>query len=425
MINKTPEKLRKERLIYLISVLLCVIILAVGYFAATDGGKSFYAPPEGSLYLRAKVTAIVDTVSEYGEDGELLSQDTVFEAKITGGEQKGDIVTAYQNYSSYTPFNPRTVKVGDSVIVACFEGVENWNFIDYVRSDAIIILALFFALLLVLFGRKKGIKTVFSLLLTVIAVVFVFMPAILLGGNIYFWAVAVCVYIIVMTLVITSGLSPMSLAASAGCVGGVLVSLVLTFITDAFIHISGNADPHSIYLIYIGDGLDLRALIYASIIIGSVGAVMDVAVDISASLKEITAKLKKPTMGELFRSGLNIGRDVIGTMSNTLVLAYIGGSMCSLLLYFYNNWANAVYLFNIEIIIVEMLKILVGSIGILLTLPLTALVSSWLYTRDGMRAHILSETSEEIGEAKDDFAEMLENAGTFGSSTEKNDEKES
>lgn len=400
----------KSTLIYVISVILCVVILALGFFAVTGGDTPFYAPAEGSLYVRARVVDIKDTVAEYDGEGNVTSSDTFFYAEIKGGERKGEKVIAIQNYSSYTPFNPRAVEIGDSVIIAHFEGVEYWNFIDFVRSDAIIVLAVLFALLLVLFGKKKGIKTVLSLALTVIAVVFVFMPAVLTGGNVYFWAVAICVYIIVMTLVITDGISPMSLAAASGCVGGVLASLLLTFMTDAFINITGNADPHSIYLVYIGDGLDLRALIYASIIIGSVGAVMDVAVDISASLKELAIKLKTPTMRELFRSGLNIGRDVIGTMSNTLVLAYMGGSMCSLLLYFYNNFANAVYLFNIEIIIVEMLKILVGSIGILLTLPLTALVSAWLYTRSSMRTRLSGEAP---AEDTDEFSEQLQRAGEF------------
>ena len=401
---------KREKIIYAVSVLVCILLPIAGYFAVTDGGNPFYAPAEGSLYMRATVTGIEEVISEYGEDGELLSSDTVFSARINSGEMKGKTVTVYQNYSSYTPFNPRSVEVGDSVIIARFDGVEAWSFIDFVRSDAIIILALVFVLLLILFGRKKGLKTVLSLFLTVATVAFVFIPAVLMGENIYFFAVAVCVYIIVMTLLITNGIGPMSLAAAAGCVGGVLSSLLLTFITDAFIHISGNADPHSIYLVYIGDGLDLRALIYASIIIGSVGAVMDVAVDISASLKELAVKLKSPTMRELFASGINIGRDVIGTMSNTLVLAYIGGSMCSLLLYFYNNWANAVYLFNIEVIIVELLKILVGSIGILLTLPLTAFLSALIYTRRGMKRRLTEEVPEETA---DEFTELLEGAGEF------------
>lgn len=399
----------KGKVIYFAVLVLCVLTLVVGIFVATRGGDSFYASADGTLYLRAKVSEIVETLDEYDEDGELIESNIVFRARITSsGEHKGETVISHQNYSSYAHFNPQIVKAGDSVIVGLFEGDENWYFIDFVRSDAIIVLVCLFAALLILFGRKKGLKTVLSLALTVAAVIFVFFPAVILGGNIYFWAVAVCIYIIVMTLCITDGISRMSLAASLGCVGGVLVSLLLTFITDAFIHITGNADPNSIHLVYIGDGIDLRALVYASIIIGSVGAVMDVAVDISASLKEIAAKLEGVKMRELFVSGLNIGRDVIGTMSNTLILAYIGGSMCSLLLYFYNNMANSVYLFNIESIIVEMLKILVGSIGILMTLPLTALISAWLYTRP-------STKNKEDGAAcaRDEFSEMLESVEGF------------
>lgn len=397
--------MKRDKIIYSVSVILCIALLVIGYFYATNG-KSYYAESSGEVYLRARVKEIITNIPVYGDGGELLSEDTVFEATVTRGEMKGKTFTVYQNYSSYTPFNPRSVAVGDDVIIAHFEGVENWNFIDFVRSDAIIILALLFGVLLIIFGRKKGLKTVLSLALTVLSVMFVFMPAIITGGNIYFWAVAVCIYIIFMTLIITDGISKMSLAASVGCAGGVLASLLLTYITDSFIKISGNADPHSIYLLYIGEGLDLRALIYASIIIGSVGAVMDVAVDIAASLKELASKLEKPKKHELFMSGINIGRDVIGTMSNTLVLAYIGGSMCSLLLYFYNTYSSPIYLFNIEIIIVELLKILVGSIGILLTLPLTAFVSAVIYTAKG---------TKKANTASDGFSDMLDAVGEFES----------
>ncbi len=379
--------------------------------------------------------------------GNTVSEDLIFEAVATGGERKGEHFTAAQNFSSYTEINPREVKVGDSIIIASFGSVgtagTEWHFIEFVRSDAIIILALIFAVLLIAFGRLKGLKTVFSLVLTVAAVIFVFIPAVLSGANIYFYAVAVCVYIIVMTMLITSGLSPMSISAILGCVGGVLISLSLTLIMDSFIHITSNANELSLYLMNIGDGLDVRAIIFASIIIGSVGAVMDVAVDIAASLKELTLKLKTPTRKELFSSGLNIGRDVIGTMANTLVLAYIGGSMSSLLLYFYNNMTNAVYLFNVEIIVIEMLNILVGSIGILLTLPLTALISAYIYTLEPMRLRILREAEEgsaakldtDTGtkkisgilqkakgyvkksptSANDDFSSMLDSAGEFDS----------
>ncbi len=428
------HKVKKQTVIYAAAVIICIILPFIGGYIASKDGE-FYAPSDGSEYVRAKVEKLLYNENEYAEDGSIISYDAVFEADCGDGRR----VIAFQNFSSHAPTNPRKVEAGDSVIIAKFGTEEKWHFIEFVRSDAIIVLSLIFIALLILFGRKKGMKTVLSLILTVLSVVLVFIPAVLSGGNVYFWAIAVCIYMIFMTFLITGGLSPMSLAAALGCSSGVMISLLLTLITDSFIHITPNADSNALYLMYVGEGLDVRAIIFASVIIGCVGAVMDVSVDIAASLKELTVKLGTPTKKELFRSGINIGRDVIGTMANTLVLAYIGGSMCSLLLYFYNNLQNPAYLFNIEIVVVEMLNILVGSIGILLTLPLTAFISSRLYTLEPMRLFILreAEAAERIRDGKspkmskkakkakvlyDSYSDILEDAGEFETEDKKGED---
>lgn len=423
----------KKKIIYLFSVAVCIAVLVLTYFVITKGNG--FTDTLDTEYLRARVTEITGHYEDVGENGEVLSSDVFFEAKIGSGAEKGTIVEASQNYSSYTPLNPREVKEGDKVVIARFAGTDNWVFIDYLRSDALLALFALFSLLILVYGRIKGLKTLLSLTLTVAAVAFVFFPAVLDGRNVSLWAVLVCLYIIVMTLVIVNGLSKMSIAASCGCIGGVLISLGLTALTDSFIKLSGNSDAHSIFLLYIGkNGIDLRSLIYASIIIGSVGAVMDVAVDISAALKEISQKIGEPTPGELFRSGLNIGRDVIGTMSNTLVLAYIGGSMGTLILYIYNNGASPLYLFNIEAIVVEILNTLVGSIGILMTLPLTAAICSVLYTHPSVRKRLRAEkkakraleaakkrAKKEAAVSPDDFSDTLDGVGAFGGTEQEKD----
>ena len=127
-----------------------------------------------------------------------------------------------------------------------------------------------------------------------------------------------------------------------------------------------------------GTPINLRALIFAMITIGAMGAVMDVAMDISSSLFEVKRHAPEITDKDLFRSGLNIGRDVMGTMANTLVLAYIGSSLCTILLKI--SYANSMLeLLNTEGIIVELLNALIGSLAILLTIPLTALVCVAVY----------------------------------------------
>ena len=133
--------------------------------------------------------------------------------------------------------------------------------------------------------------------------------------------------------------------------------------------------------------LDLRAIIFGAIVVGAIGAIMDVAVDISSALNEVASKIEKPTFSELYSSGMNIGRDVLGTMANTLVLAYIGSSLSVvILLVAYNN--SLFYIFNREMIVVEVLQAMVGSFGILATIPFTSVASAFLYSRN--KHHIAS-----------------------------------
>ena len=184
-----------------------------------------------------------------------------------------------------------------------------------------------------------------------------------------------------MTLILTNGTSAKSVATMLGCGAGVVTAGLLSFLFDRIMHLTGFIDEHSVYLQVMGeDGtpINLRALIFAMITIGAMGAVMDVAMDISSSLFEVKRHAPEITDKDLFRSGLNIGRDVMGTMANTLVLAYIGSSLCTILLKI--SYANSMLeLLNTEGIIVELLNALIGSLAILLTIPLTALVCVAVY----------------------------------------------
>ena len=166
-----------------------------------------------------------------------------------------------------------------------------------------------------------------------------------------------------------------------GCFAGVIAAALVALVSDKIMHLTGFIDEHSVYLQVLGENtnpINLRALIFAMITIGAMGALMDVAMDISSSLYEVKRHAQSISDKELFRSGMNIGRDVMGTMANTLVLAYIGSSLCSILLKItYSNSLRE--LLNTESIVVELLNAIIGSLGILLTIPLTALVCAALY----------------------------------------------
>jgi uncharacterized membrane protein len=212
----------------------------------------------------------------------------------------------------------------------------------------------------------------------------VFVPSVLAGSNVYLMTALTCIFSIVTTLLITNGATAKSFTTILGCTFGVTMAAILAVYFDKSLKLTGLLDEHSIYLKTMGNGVevDLRALIFAMIVIGAMGAVMDVAMDISSSLNELHVNAPHMKFLDLFKSGMTIGRDVMGTMANTLVLAYIGSSLCSILIYI--TYSSSLFeLMNRENIVVELLQALIGSMAILLTIPLTTLVCCFMYTGRG------------------------------------------
>lgn len=389
------------------------VLLFAGYLYVTREKLPFGVKLEGQGdFYKGKIISVEEPViTDIGYNTVTTYNFTV---ELKSGPHKGEEAAAYQTISTDTPVNMRPVSEGDKVVL--YENVNNGIteliFAEYVRSDALIVLAVLFAVFLVGFGGIKGLKTLVTLTLTLGAVFFVLIPAILNGYNIYIYTILVCIYITAMTLAIVNGITHMSLVGGIGCIGGVLVSAVLMQVTDHFIKLTGFRDEGDIYLLYINDSpIDLKALVFAGILIGSIGAVMDVAVNISASLHEVACKIEKPTFRELYRSGITISRDIIGTMSNTLILAYIGSSLCSVLLTLYNNSFSPLAMFNKESFVCEILTILIGSFGILVCLPLTSAVSALFYSKWDKSVRLAgSETPPPEDDETDEYVKLLESA---------------
>jgi uncharacterized membrane protein len=185
-----------------------------------------------------------------------------------------------------------------------------------------------------------------------------------------------------MTLIIVSGISIKTVAASIGCLSGVLFSAGMVFVMDYFLKLTGVVDQDSVYLILLNpeNPINLKGIFFGSIVIGAMGAIMDVSMSISSALFEMKEKYAANSWSQLVNSGMTIGRDIMGTMANTLVLAYIGSSLSIVLLLIAYN-PSMLDLMNREMVIIEILQALIGSLGILMTLPLTAIVSGLLYSR--------------------------------------------
>ena len=374
----------KIKITYLLTVFFSILILIIGHKIAVR--DTFNLRNLTQEVVKAKVTRIIeqDIVEQ-----SLIEEDVpitgsgeriFFEAKITDGRRKGETVFAIQSMNSFLHGSQKEVKSGSSILL--INSNNEWYFNGYLRINGIIVLICVFVFCLLLFGRGKGFNTILSLTLTCGAIFAVFIPAILSGMNIYLMSIIVCVYTITMMILIILGYNKKALAAIIGCAGGVIVAGIIAIIMDSALHLTGIVDDQSRYLINLpGDlKLNLKAIIFAGIIIGAMGAIMDVAVSLASSLWEIKEQVKSISFKELFRSGVTIGRDIMGSMADTLILAYIGSSLTVVLILTIFS-GSLLGLFNSEMIAVEILQALAGSIGILFAMPLTAFFSSIIYLR--------------------------------------------
>lgn len=396
-------KLNKYKIIlFITTVAVSALLLFAGnmivydretmFLGGYDDGASTATVTE-IIKVDRKQNTILETQETVNEDGNTIYVDkevvietvlVVFKCEITSGDLKGQTVTAYESISDhdFTAVKLKEVETGDKVLITRVpeDSVDGfgygWHLYDYDRTLPLWILGGLFLALILIFGRRKGVNTAISLCFTIAAVFLVFVPSILSGYNTYVWSILTCIYIIAMSLLINEGYNKKTLAAVIGCASGVVVAGVLAVVTSHFLNLTGVTDESSMYLTDLN--INLNALIFAGIILGAVGAVKDVSVSISSSLKELHEQVEKPTFGGLVKSGMIIGRDIMGTMADTLVLAYIGCELTATLLQvMYSSSLST--LFSREKIVAELLQALVGSIGILLAIPLTAVVSAALY----------------------------------------------
>jgi len=378
---------------YIAVVIFAVLFLYFGNMYASQGGVADIHDRDFQS-VRARVTHIWDV--HVDDEFEWMSATIIlFDAEIREGVESGSIVRVRQYLDIHFPYEVHGVNVGDNILIQNFG--DGWFFIELVRINMIVILGAIFVLLLLLFGRMKGLGAVLSLGFTCTAIFAVFIPSIISGMNIYLSAIVVCVFSVIVTLFILNGVNKKSLAAVIGCLGGIVAAGVITLIMNNVLRLTGLLDSESIHLLNIPTEtpIDLRAIIFAGIIIGASGAIMDVSVSISSALWELREQAPKLSFNKLFKSGTNIGRDILGSMANTLVLAYIGSSLSViLLLIVYSDGLND--LLNREMVVVELLKAIIGSLGILLAIPLTAVACAAFFAKKRKADSFCNEAIDEV-----------------------------
>lgn len=383
-----------QRLVYLLTVMVSVIFLYAGNRLAAAGGGEL--PPLRGGQERARVVEVLeDTRTELpGMEGSspVSLRQIRFTARLQGGGQGDSLVIALQVIDEYTGFSMKPVAAGDRVTLypnpdPATSLLAPYAVGDYLRSDLALWFCLLFLALLPLFGRGKGLRAAVALAFTCGAVFAVFLPLVLGGYSVYLSAVAVCVFCTLNTLLLINGAGKKTLAAAAGCCGGVLAAGLIWLLMGRLLQLTGLTSQDAAYLAGLPtrNPIDLKGVLFAAVVIGAVGAVMDVALSLASALWELRCQAAAPSFGMLMKSGMNIGGDMIGSMSNTLVLAYIGSALSTVLVLLAYT-SSVEVLLNRERIVVEILQAVVGSMGILTAIPLTSAAAAFLYMRGGPKA---------------------------------------
>lgn len=306
----------------------------------------------------------------------------MLEVLILNGAHTGKTVQAQYmlNYGFSDKYEYTRLSKGDEVLLYLQENEQGVIEIAYVaeivRDKYLLYLVIGFMLALLAVGRLKGLKAIISLILTALAVIYILIPAILNGWDPVKISVLMCILIIAVTLLIISGFNKKTLSAIIGTAGGVLIAGIIALIVGSAAKLTGFGDDESQMLMYIPQNItfDFRGLLFAGILIGTMGATMDVGMSIASAMHEIKENSPNIKTSALFKAGMNVGRDAMATMSNTLILAYAGGSLhLMLLLMAYET--PFTHIINWDMIASEVLRSIAGSIGIIFAIPITALAS--------------------------------------------------
>lgn len=372
---------KKDVLTCVISLLIILILL----FIPTGIPADYY--PD-SYRACALVTDTNDSMPY--STGIILQGEQVCTLRILNGAFKGQEIQGVNRLMGKLEFDKVFSKGDRALVVLNTQGgkIIFANIIDHYRIDIEAILFMAFVLLLLIFAGWVGAKVLFSFIITVLMIWKILIPSLLKGWNPIITALAVVMLLTLIIITLVGGLNKKSFVAILGSLSGTILTCILAMVFGCFFKIHGAVMPFSETLLYSGyPHLRITEIFIAAIFIASSGALMDLAMDISAAVSELVEKNPLITQREAIMSGFNIGRAVIGTMTTTLLLAYSGGYM-ALMMVFMAQGTPVANILNLKYVAAEILHTIVGSFGLVTVAPFTAIVAGIVFTKPSCAAHL-------------------------------------
>jgi len=369
------DTVHKRDIVFIIVLTLLTALL----FMIPTGFEEKKSPT--SLTVRARVLEADN--SDVRQFGIVKQGDQTVTVEVMSGKFKGERVKAVNMLIGKLELD-KIFKPGDAALTVLDLNPEKSTIlyatlIDHYRLNVEFILLILFGAILIVFAGWTGMKAIVSFVFSAVMIWRIMLPLFLSDWNPVLLSLGIVTLLTGVIIFLIGGINKRGSVAFAGAFAGILMTCLLSLVFGHFFSIHGAVRPFSETLLYSGfPGLDLRSIFLAGIFLASSGAVMDIAMDIAASMYEIYNKNTGISRKELLHSGLTVGRAVIGTMTTTLLLAYSGG-YTTMFMVFIAQGTPMINVLNLTYVSSEILHTLVGSFGLVLVAPLTAAAGALLY----------------------------------------------
>lgn len=375
-----------RRLLPLFAFLLLITGTAVQAADPKQAGQ--LQPPGEDTFAVAKVQNVQapQLNQELFSRTGMVSKNQRVQLEIQEGPLRGKSVTVNNQMGDNPAYNVNPAP-GDEVIVAITDnglpnGQPDINIADFHRVPPLAVLFVLFMAVYLFFGGTKGLKSLIGLGVAIALVAFILLPCSLRGIDPLLTAAGICIVAAATTICFVAGFGKKAMAALLGTAGGVLVAGLSSFITIQTAHLTGLATEE----VQILRGAVLHqpqqfftGLLAASMLIGALGVIMDVAVSVASAMQEVSLADRSLDVKQLYATGMNVGRDIMGTMTSTLILAYAGSALPLLMLL---SNTPSIKLFNLDLVATEVAASLTGSIGLVCTIPLTAFLGARFFSKN-------------------------------------------
>lgn len=347
--------------------------------------------------LSATVDSVLDTACSYSTD-ENPQQCRTLTLTVHEGPEAGAIVSLPEINLRFDRSVP-DLAPGDKVILGYEDSTNTYFYADRDRRGSLVWLTVLFAVVVVAFGRLRGLLALISMIATIGVLVAFVAPSVLDGNDPVLVAIVAAAVIATLSLYLTHGFTPTTTVALAGTLGALVLTLILSWIFFDLAAFTGLATEEAIVLPFIDANLDVAALLLGGAVIGALGALDDVTVTQVATVAELRRRNPELPTTDLVASGIRVGRDHIASTVNTLLLAYVGASTPLLLLFAVSDQPLEMVA-NSEIIAMEIVRTLCGSLGLVAAVPITtALAAAVLRPAD---EPIAAETDDDEGAAPEE-----------------------